>query len=121
MFNDLFSSKATVNGNDDPVPHLPPKSNIFSSLHIFNTSRIEVAKFCRDIKKSNSSYCGIPGKFISIIATPVSFPLYRLYNNLFEIGLFPDIFKISHVTALWKKSGLKSDHSMYRSISLLPI
>ena len=85
-----------------------------------NTSRIEVAKLCRDIKKSSSSYCGVPGKFLALISTPISFPLCRIFNNLFEIGHFPKIFKISHITALWKKSGLKSDPSMYRPISLLP-
>ena len=43
-----------------------------------------------------------------------------MFNNCFEIGHFPDIFKIAHVTALWKRSGLKSDPSMYRPIALLP-
>ena len=119
IFNDLFASKATVQGQDDPVPFLHEK-NFVNSLRKVNTSRIEVAKFCREIKKSNSSYCGIPGKFLAIISTPISFPLYKLFNNLFEIGHFPEIFKISHITALWKKSGLKSDPSMYRPISLLP-
>ena len=28
IFNDLFSSKATVNCTDDPVPQLPPKNHI---------------------------------------------------------------------------------------------
>ena len=120
IFNDLFASKATVQGKDDPVPFLPEKDSIKSRLYQINTSRIEVAKLCRDIKKSNSSYCGIPGKFLAIISTPISFPLYRLFNNLFKIGHFPDIFKISHITALWKKCGLKSNPSMYRPISLLP-
>ena len=120
IFNELFASKATVHGKDDPVPFLPQKDSIKSCLNDLNTSRIEVAKFCREIKKSNSSYCGIPGKFLGLISTPVSFPLYRVFNNLFQIGHFPEIFKISHITALWKKSGLKSDPSMYRPISLLP-
>ena len=61
IFNDLFASKATVEGKDDHVPFLPNKDQIHSSLKKINTSRIEVAKFCREIKKSNSSYCGIPG------------------------------------------------------------
>ena len=120
IFNDLFAAKATVNGDSDQVPVLPENENIMSSLSSLNTSPIEVAKFCRDIKKSNSSYCGIPGKFLFLIATPVSFPLYKLLNNMFDNGHFPDIFKISHVTAIWKKSGSKSDPAMYRPISLLP-
>ena len=120
ILNGIFASKATVNGDDDPVPKLPVNENIRSPLSSLNTSPIEVAKFCRDIKKSNSSYCGIPGKFLSLIATPISFPLYRLLNNLFDNGHFPEIFKISHITPIWKRSGSKSDPMMYRPISLLP-
>ena len=41
-----------------------------------------------------------------------------MLNNNFEIGHFPDIFKISH--ALWKRSGFKSDPANYRPITLLP-
>ena len=39
---------------------------------------------------------------------------------MFDNGHFPDIFKISHITPIWKRSGSKSDPSMYRPISLLP-
>ena len=44
----------------------------------------------------------------SLISTPISFPLSRLFNNLFEDGHFPEIFKQSHITALYKGSGLNS-------------
>jgi ribonuclease P/MRP protein subunit RPP40 len=43
-----------------------------------------------------------------------------MYNNLFEIGHFPDIFKISNLTALYKKSNSISCKSNYRPIALLP-
>ena len=43
-----------------------------------------------------------------------------MLNNCFENGYFPDVFKVSHITALWKSKGLKSDPKMYRPISLLP-
>ena len=35
-------------------------------------------------------------------------------------GHFPDIFKIGHITALYKNSGLKSNKENYRGIHLLP-
>ena len=120
LFNDLFVSKATVPGNNDPVPELPTREDIFSSLKGINTSPIEVAKLIRNLKKSNSSHCGVPGKFLSLIATSVSFPLFKLFNNLFAIGHFPDIFEIAQVTALYKRAGLKSSKLQYRPISLLP-
>ena len=120
LFNDLFVSKATVPGFNDPAPNLQPNENIDLAFKFINTSPIEVAKIIRNIKKSNSSHCGIPGKILSLIATPVSFPLYRLFNNLFEVGHFPDIFKVAQVTALYKRSGLKTSKLQYRPISLLP-
>ena len=55
-----------------------------------------------------------------MIATPISLSPSRMLNNNFEIGHFPDIFKISYVTALWKRSGFKSDPANYRPITLLP-
>ena len=99
---------------------LEPITSISSALSSINTSPIEVSKVLRQLKKSNFSHCGISGRFVNIIATPLSFSLSRMFNNCFEIGHFPDIFKISHVTALWKRSGLKLDPSMYRPIALLP-
>ena len=120
IFNNFFASRASVDGAEDVAPNLPPKEDIFESLTTFNTSYIEVAKLCRDIKKSNSSHCGVPGKFIALIAAPIAFPLTHLYNNLFENGHFPEIFKIGHITALYKGKGLKSDKENYRGIHLLP-
>ena len=117
IFNKFFASKCSVPGAEEPAPDLPQKEDISENLANFNT---EVAKLCREIKKSNSSHCGIPGKFLALISTPISFPLSRLYNNLFESGHFPDIFKLSHITALYKGSGLKSDKENYRGIHLLP-
>ena len=120
LFNDMFISKAKVPGNDDPVPDLPKRDDILNSLNHLNTSPLEVAKFIRNLKKSNYSHCGVPGKFLSIISTSISFSLSRLFNNLFRIGHFPAIFKIAQVTALFKRSGLKSSKSQYRPIALLP-
>ena len=118
--NDLFASKATVSGNDDPVPTLPPRDDILSNLKNINCSPIEISKLIRSLKKSNNSHCGIPGKFLFLIATPISFPLYKIFNNCFQIGHFPEVFKIAQITALFKRSGLKSSKLQYRPIALLP-
>ena len=99
---------------------MPPRNDIFSTLSNLNTSPIEVAKIIRNLKKSNSSHCGVPAKFLSFISTPVSFPLYRLFNNLFEIGHFPDMWKIAHISAIYKRSGPKNCKSSFRPISILP-
>ena len=44
----------------------------------------------------------------------------RLFNNLFEIGHFPDIWKIAHITSIYKKSGPKICKTSFRPISILP-
>ena len=87
---------------------------------MINTSPIEVAKFIRGLKKSHMSQCGIPGKFLRIISQPVSYSFSKLLNNLFEIGHFPDLRKIAHVTPIFKRSGQKNDKSNFRPISILP-
>ena len=119
ILNNNFVSKSTVVGEDDIVPDLPEKENI-PLFDTINTSPLETAKIIRGLKQSYLSHCGISGKFISLISTPISFSLSKLFNNLFQEGYFPDIWKVSHVTALYKQKGLKSDKNNYSPISLLP-
>ena len=119
IFNTFFASKSSVNGETDDPPFLQRFQNV-PILDNINTSPIEIAKFIRGLKKSHMSRCGIPGKFLHIISQPVSYSLSKLLNNLFEIGHFPDIWKIAHVTPVYKRSGPKNDKSNFRPISILP-
>ena len=115
----FFSSKSRFPNFNDPVPHLPIREGL-NKLDMLNTSPIEVAKIIRTLKKSSFSHCGVPGKFFSLISTPISFSMSRLFNNFFEIGYFPEMWKISHITPIYKRSGPKSCKTSYRPISLLP-
>ena len=91
-----------------------------SSLENLITSPIEVAKLIRGLKKSHSSHCGISGKFLLLISNQISYSLSKFFNNLFEIGHFPDIWKVAHISAIYKRSGPKNDKTSYRPISILP-
>ena len=119
IFNTFFASKSTVPNPNDPAPNLEQRGDI-SLLSLLNTSPFEIAKLIRNLKKSHLSHCGIPGKLLSQISTPVSFSMSRLFNNLFEIGHFPDLWKIAHITAIYKRSGPKTCKTNYRPISILP-
>ena len=99
LLNQHFASKSTVPCPNDIPPQLN-KFNVQSDLSQINTSPIELSKIIRSMKKSNQSHCGIPGKFLSLIATPILFPLSTLFNDMFREGFFPDEFKIAHVTAI---------------------
>ena len=119
IFNTFFASKSSVPEHNDPAPTLEQKEGV-SLINSLNTSPFEIAKIIRNLKKSHFSHCGIPGKFLSFISTPLSFSMSRLFNNLFELGHFPDLWKIAHVTAIYKRSGPKTCKSSFRPISLLP-
>ena len=89
-------------------------------MELINTSPIEVSKLIRNLKKSHISPCGISGKFLQLISKEISYSLSRLLNNLFEVGLFPDNWKIAHVTPIFKRVGSKNCKTNYRPISILP-
>ena len=120
LFNKFFTTKSQVPNPEETPPHLDPIEGI-TPLDCISTSPIEISKVIRDnLKKSLFSNCGIPGKFLGLIATPISRPMTTLFNNIFQEGYFPDSWKISHVTPIYKRSGAKCDKSNFRPISLLP-
>ena len=119
IFNDFFGSKSRVNGLNDDPPNLERIETV-SNLAKLNTSPVEVCKLIRNLKKSHISPCGISGKFLQLISKEISFSLSRLLNNFFEVGYFPNNWKIAHVTPIYKRIGSKNCKSNYRPISILP-
>ena len=107
IFNTFFASKSSVHGADDDPPNLQRLLNV-SNLDNINTSPLEVGKFIQGLKKSHSSHCAISSKFLQIISSQISYSLSKLFNNLFEIGHYPDIWKVAHITAVYKRSGPKN-------------
>ena len=119
IFNEYFASKSRVDGSDDDPPLLERMLNV-QNLANMNTSPIEIGKLIRSLKKSHISPCGISEKFLQMISKEISYPFSKLLNNLFEIGHFPDHWKIAHVTPIFKRVGSKNIKSNYRPISILP-
>ena len=118
LLNAFFASKSTVSNPNDPAPELVRKEGV-PDLDLLNTSPIEIARFMRNMRKSHASYCGISGMFISIISQPISHSMSKLFNNLFEIGHFPNLLKIAHITAIYKTSGSKASKTNFMPFSIL--
>ena len=83
LFNTYFSSKSTVPNPDDSPPHLEQLEGI-PIMDSINTSPIEISKIIRTgLKKSYISHCGISGKFLNFIASPIAKSMSKLFNNFF--------------------------------------
>ena len=119
IFNNFFASKSTVDGFQDNPPNLVRNDDV-PLLSVLNTSPLDVSKLIRKLKGSHVSPCGISGKFLQLIYKEISYSLSRLFNNLFQIGVFPDSWKIAHITPIFKRVGSKNSKSNYRPISILP-
>ena len=74
QLNDLFVGKAKASASEDEVPYLAPNDLILSSLSHIITSPMEDSKVFMHLK-TYSALCGISGKFVNIIATPILFSL----------------------------------------------
>ena len=69
--------------------------------------------------KSSSGHDGISNKLLKLVKNELKKPLTLIINQMITTGIFPEAFKISKITPLYKKG----DHSLltnYRPISLLP-
>ena len=100
----------------------------YPELSNINTSPIEI--FGDNLESEilifadNTIAHGNDPELTNINTSPIEISIFsalsRMYNNLFEIGHFPDVFKLAHITAIWKQKGLKSSKLFYGPISLLP-
>ncbi|KAL4154600.1 hypothetical protein QTP88_000457 [Uroleucon formosanum] len=60
---------------------------------------------------------GLPGVFLLQLRSIIAYPLFLLFRRSLDEGIFPTILKFSSVTPV-HKSGVKSDISNYRPISI---
>ena len=69
--------------------------------------------------KSSFGHDGISNKLLKLLKIELSKSLTLIINQMITTGIFPDSFKISKITPLFKKGDV-SMLSNYRPISLLP-
>ena len=122
-FNDFFvniGDTGPLNANPiaDFEQYMPAKPNCnlkFHSVTVDNVSRI-----IDSLKpKTSSGVDSISNKLIKYVKDVILEPLTVIINQMLNVGIFPDLLKISKVIPIYKKND-NTIFSNYRPISLLP-
>ena len=126
-FNKYFLSLATNLNNEAysslPLTSFPPfemnmPNNCESSIFLEDCTEYEVLEIIKELKNGKSS--DIPIGVIKRSSEIISPYLARLYNIHMTSGIFPNKFKTSKVTPIYKK-GNKELIENYRPVSTLPV
>ena len=117
ILNDYFVSQATIESNDDPVPDL-----IYSYDHALDRVRLSVDDVTKAINSLNNNKAVGPdlihNRLLKSACSVIAEPLTCFFNKCLMESIFPNPWKIAHVTPLHKK-GPKELCTNYRPISLL--
>jgi hypothetical protein len=123
-FNQYFSSigeaiaESIPNVNIDPLSYLNYDEQL-PSLNLNEISQYDVIEILKSFEpKKSVDMDGVSLHLIKYIDTAIALPLAHIFNLSFSTGTFPDIFKTSRVTPIFK-SGDPTSTDNYRPISLI--
>ncbi|MEW8548105.1 MAG: reverse transcriptase family protein, partial [Candidatus Thiodiazotropha sp.] len=115
--NTYFSSVSSITDEPPLLPDLMPKTR--SKLESIVVTEEEVIDILESLNTNKASGPDlISNKMLKSVARSIAKPLMELFNRLLKYHKFPDVWKFSHVTSLYKK-GDKCLPSNYRPVALL--
>jgi hypothetical protein len=122
IFNNHFVAKSKLENCDEN----PPTTDHIDTATILNnvfTSTFEVGNLIKNMKESSYSPCGIPSKFLKetlkTVGQKLTKPICDLLNTIYTKGVYPDSWKVQHITPVFKQKGSNSEKKNYRPISIL--
>ena len=124
-FNHFFVNVGPDTDKGIPkVPNMSPEKFLTNrnrfKLIIAHISEEDILEIIEDLPSKSSGPASIPLRLLKLIADIIIFPLCRIINSSFTLGIFPDILKTAKVIAS-HKGGSSEEVNNYRPISLLSI
>lgn len=117
LFADFFKSVYEDDISVDSVPEFVTDFNLqLSDLSIERNDIIASIKLMEP--KTSSGPDNIPPIFLKNCVNSLSYPLYLIFNKSLKTGQFPNSWKSSYLTPVFKK-GSKNDVCNYRPICIL--
>ena len=119
VFNTYFSSQSTIDQTPAALP--PLYYSTPSRLYDIITTPDEVSGIIRSLDPAKASGPdGIGSRIIKNTCLSIKHTTSRLFNQSFEQGKVPSMWKMANVTPIYKK-GDRQLVNNYRPVSLLPV
>ena len=119
LFNDFFASQCTPLSNNSTLP----KKYFLTEKRLITIdfNKDDILKIIRNLNVNKAhGHDEISIRMLKICDSAVTEPLSILFKNCIGSGIFPNIWKMSHIIPTHKKND-KCLINNYRPVSLLPI
>ncbi len=120
LFGEFFANTCSL-GPPPPGYELPPIQYPLT-INTIDTVDFEVAEVCKILKGLNISKAtgpdGVGNRILKECAESLAVPLTDLFNRSMLEGIFPDSWKLSHISPVYKKA-FRHIKENYRPVSLL--